>query len=513
MAGQDPIEITYKDASGNESAISTAGMFKQLQDAGYPVTGVSADGMEFHFSDPRGEFTMAAPDVMKNLGHEVLYVQPTAPDESKINLGYRAAISRLPDDDARKAYLEAKLKREGIENPQVVGNKRDWSFYDPASNQWHSLTNSKSWDLSDAVEGALEVTHGLGSGMGAIAGAGIGNLPGAMAGGAGGGALAESLIRGGLAAVDPEFKEATSLGAQAKDIGISAGLDAALVGGGAVAGKVLKPLAGASEEGLRRLALTGPVSTAAKGLGKTAGAVGELLGLGGKAVQNPVVREGVKAFTPGLSQAQAASMAMQAPEYLTQAAAKGANYAAKSPVAEAILGPEAAQAARTGAEEILTKEAPVPLADAWNKLWRGTAADAPTVKASNVLSNVGEKASRALGASEEGIKQASNIGAKTGRAMENLATLGRNVDKASDVAVNTLGAGARGVGAATKAAGDALYTAGSVAQPFEAMGAGGAGLREVYGDDLRKYFLQKERKALQNKLNGSKMGSSFANTK
>ena len=134
MAGNDPLVVSFKDAEGNPGEITTSGVYQQLQQAGYPVTGVSADGMEFHFSDPRGEYTMAIPDIMKNLGHEVNYVEPTAPDTSKINLRYRAAISRLPDDDAKKAYIESKLKREGVENANVIGYGRDWHYFDPSSN-------------------------------------------------------------------------------------------------------------------------------------------------------------------------------------------------------------------------------------------------------------------------------------------------------------------------------------------------------------------------------------------
>lgn len=502
MAGQDPINVTYTDADGGENTVSGSQIFQQLQQMGYNVQGVSGDGMTYHFNDPRGDYTMTAPDVMKNLGHEVSFVSPSNSDESKLNLGYRLAISRLPDDDAKKAYLESKLKRDGVDQPNIIGHGRDWHYFDSQANGWKALTNSKHWDLNDAAEAGIEGIHALGSGVGAIGGAALGggaaSIPLAAAGAAAGGAVAETGIRGALNYFDPEYRNVTTFKGQAKDVAAGAGIDAALIGAGGVVGKAVRPFLGASEEGVKRLALTGPVSTAAKAIGKTAQSAGGLMDLGGQATKSPFVREGIKMFTPGLSQAQAASMALQAPEYLSVGAAKAARALAPT------------EAAKQGAEEILTKAAPQSMFDRFNSAMRGAAADAPEIKASNVGRNVGEKLAGMSGASEEGVKTAQRVGQKTGKTFEDLATVGRSIDKGSDALIRGAGAAASGTGKALQIGGKALYNTGSVTQPFEYLGAGSFLGRDQLQPKMRKILLERERKALQEKMNPSKLKNDYA---
>lgn len=518
QVNQGPIAVTFKDSQGQEQTATAGQIYQQLQQNGYQVSGISADGTTFHFADPRGDFTMTAQDVLKNLGHEVQHVMPTDPDESKINFGYRAAISRLPDDDAKKAYLEAKLKREGVDTPNVVGKGRDWSYFDPQTNHWHALTNSQHWDASDLVEAGLEGIHGLGAGIGGVLGGGagatalgVGAIPGAMAGSAAGGALAETGIRGALNYLDPEYAKMTTLGGQAKDIGIGAGLDAGLVGVGGIAGKALGRLGGpAAEEGLKRLAVTGPVSTAAKGVGKATEAAGSLLGMGGQVTKSPLARDVIAGFTPGLGQAQMASMALQAPEYLATVAAKLARGAAGSSAAESMLGKEAAQGLQQGTEEVLTKAAPKGIAERWNTLFRGKAADAPEIRASDLGGNLGEKIGQKFGAAEEGVMQAKNIGQKAGKVTEDLATVGRTIEKGIHGTIRGAGMAAEGVGGVLKGAGKGLHTAGQVAQPFEYIGGGGAYLRDLEGQKLRDLLMQRERKALQQRLKQSTMETTTA---
>ncbi len=529
MAGNDPLVVSYKDAEGNAGEITTSGVYQQLQQAGYPVTGVSADGMEFHFSDPRGEYSMAIPDIMKNLGHEVNYVEPTAPDTSKINLGYRAAISRLPDDDAKKAYIESKLKREGVENANVIGNGRNWHFYDPNTNQWHALTNTKDWDMADLAEGGIEAVHGLSAAAGGIAGGYSAGTLGAMGGAAGGGALSEAAMRGALNYADPEYSDVTTLGGQAKDIALGAGLDAGMVGGTMLLGSAAQPLLkNLSKETLQRIATTGIGSTIMKGVGNMTKAAGHLTGAAGKATDNSLVREGIKAVTPGLSQAQMASTALQAPEWITGATAKAAQKAAGSRAAESVLGKETAQGLKEGAEEILTKQAPASWYENLNRHFRGSAADAPKVRSSDILGNAAEKGagkvagkinahqmSKGVDAgdllnAEEIAKTAGQYGRNTGKVFESMGTVGRNIDKASDVAVKGMGAGLKAGGAAMKGAGNAAYVAGSVAQPFENAALASYGARALGQDPLRKLLLEKERKALQDKMKRSKIEESFA---
>jgi len=533
--GNDPISVTYTGPDGKDEQITTSGIYQQLQQAGYPVTGVSADGMEFHFNDPRGEYSMAVPDILKNMGHEVKYVEPTAPDDSKLNLLYRSAVSRLPDDDAKKAYLESKLKREGVENANVIGYGRDWHYFDPSTNQWHSLTNTKDWDTGDLAEAGLETVHGLGAAGGAIAGTGVAGPFGTVAGAAAGGAASEAAIRGALNYFDPEYADVTTLGGQLKDVAIGSALDAGLAGGGALAGRLAKPLMAsgkqafsraiaqgateaeakilanaASEESLKHMARTGIGSTILKGAGTTLDATGSLVGAGGKALDNQLVREGFKAITPVFSQAQMAAMALQAPEYATNAVAKGANAVGKTKFLKDMVGKDAAETFAQGAEEVVSKQAPLSGVDTFNRQFRGSAADAPTIKSRNILRNVAEKAAKGMDASEETIARAAKYGQNTGKAFENMGTIGRNIDKGTDTAVKGFGLGLKGAGAVTKGVGKAAYGIGSVAQPFENMALASAGAREALEDPLRKLLLEKERKALQNKLKGSKIEQSFA---
>jgi hypothetical protein len=503
MAGpntpNDPVSVYFVDPDdGKMDQASTGHIFNTIRQMGYEPVGISADGLTFTIKDQQGTFDMDAGDILRNVGFDVKYVKPNAPLENKINLQHRLAISRLPDDDAKKAYLEAKLKRDGIENPKVHGEGRDFYYYDANDNQWHALTNSKNWDLSDAVEAGAEVLTGGAAGLGGLAGGilgggstmGAGAIPGAMAGAGLASGAAETALRGGLNYFDPEYADVTTLGGQAKDIALTAGLNTALAGVPAVAGKVLPKFVGASEEGIKQLFRTGPVSAVAKGAGKTLQAGGSLAKTAGNLAQTPLGKEAVKAVTPGLSQMQIASTALQAPEFLTVAASKGANKVAQS------VGTEEAKQA---AKQVLTKEAPIGVFEKFNRWARGinTPRD---VQASAVMQNVAENIAKKAGAEEANVQFVKQLGAKTGKTMEDLATMGRNIEKASDVAVKTGANVAKGLGTASQVTGKGLQAVGNVVQPFETQIMGQAAGREYLLPEARKKLMEKERRDLQHKL-------------
>lgn len=230
------------------------------QGLGPDVLGVSPDGMSISMKGPNGG-AQAVPiqQILEQRGLKMESAVPSGANYDSIHPGWRAAMSSLPSDEARRTFLTEQFQKEGIKNPQVSGTGRDWYIFDPETKQYHGLTNNPDWDTSDLVEAGMEaprfVGAALGAGAGAAAGLGPGSIPGAMAGAAAGGAAGDALARGVHSMIDPDVGKqiAEHPWQTAGDIGMKSALDAAGVGVGGMAaktfGKLAAPLSNAARAG------------------------------------------------------------------------------------------------------------------------------------------------------------------------------------------------------------------------------------------------------------------------
>ncbi len=509
------ITTSYVDDQGQTQNIDTDALAKGMGESGYQVVGKSPDGQELTLQDDKGQFKMHVHDVLHNLGYKVVGSMPK-PDSTNyggVNLEHRMAVSELPDDDAKKAYIESKVKRMGINDPKVIGQGRDWFYYDPDQSKYVALTHSPKWDMKSLEADLGEVlpigAHAAGAvAGGALAGLSaapsvIGAIPAAMAGSAAGGAGTEALMRGIMAKRDPDYANALSSEEQGKEVLLSALPDALLPGAGGLlakgAGRVIGPTAGKVAGMLSK----GPFSTAARGAGEGLAAVGDVAGTAGKTVAgSKLAQEGIAAMTPGLSQVQAAANIARIPEFVTTGVPRLAKMAGESPKIASYIGEENAGKLAgwgKGALESLPKseEARAALApDKITKLqkliskgYQKLGLEKPvqeTAEASNVLAGMARRGAEETGLAEPAAAEA--MGGRTGRVFEKLAKAGEVLDTAATGTVKGAGQALRGAGNAAYYGGKGLAIGGQLAQPVEGLALGQAGARAYVDPALRKDF-------------------------
>ena len=530
----DSIEIRFIDPDGKEQRTTPSEVMETLKGLGYTPIGADDNGTTYHFSDPRGDFTMGVKDIFQQFGSQVKMggITPVNPDESGIHLGWRAAISKLPDDDAKKAYLESKLKKEGIDKPMIEGSGRDWYAYDPKSG-WKSLTNSKSWDTSDAVEFATDIPRTVGATLGGIAGAGAGagaaSIPLGMAGAGLGSAAGDSLTRGVLSA-DEDYRNAASLGQHAKDVGFGAGIDTATAGAGFGLGKLLgtggKRVA---EEGFRGSASKyprsiSPISTTAEGIGGLARGAGYVTRKTGELIDTPIGKEVAGYMTPVLGQAKMYAQAAGLPQDLATIIPKAAKAAGVTGRKAGVLSKDAARGAVNFGDDLATAIEPGGLdktfvrsvteraEEGLSKGKRFLMGEKEPIgdRASDVVGNVAGKVRGAFpGASEEAINSAARKGQALGRGMDAIGNAGKAVDSGINKVIGAGGKTLQAGGRVAEVAGAAVQNAAKVAKPFE-QHAYGSLLKDVISPEQRARLMFDKDLDMKRKLKGGEFDKSVA---
>jgi hypothetical protein len=528
------IEFTVENQTGQSGKVDANYVLTQLQGAGYNPQGVSADGQTLTLHDDQGPYEVKTADALKNLGWNVRGAAPLQADYNNIQMGWRAAVNKLPDDASRRAYIEGQARNLGHQEIQVLGSGRDWYIFNPQTNQWMGVTNNPEWDMSDLVEAGLEapraIASAVGGGVGAVSGAGT---PASLALGAAGAGLAGGAVdaseRALLAAFDPQYREQVrqNAGATAADVGFGAGLDAATMGiakGAPMALGFLKPELGAAAS---RLVNNGIASSATKGLGASMEAGGAAVkGLAG-ALDNPLGRDLATLAMPGVGDASGLGLTMQLPSMATRGGARGlgslgeaewmrnlnpelaqkmrlysAGLLAKSPAK-----PGFAQALQEGAEEFAGRASTTPglraapaaaeadSADIMEKLFRDAAVGASkraprAVPHASGLETIEEAGQRALEDTTRRARigqTAGRVGRAVGRGMENAATVGRGLEKGAGAVVGGALKGARAAGAATQRTGQALRALGTAAAPIENRALGRFAAEEAYGPSFEEW--------------------------
>lgn len=406
---ESDLQFEIKTSGGEEAKTTSGQIMADLRGAGYNPTGMSADGTTLTLDDNDGSGPYQVPtlEAIREFGHQVQGIKPLSPNESGVNFQWRYAIGELDDEDAKKAFLESKIRRQtGEAQPKIVGSGRDWFYFNPASLQWTALTNKSSWDLSDLGEAAPEIVKGVASGAGGILGAAggaaagaptvVGAVPGAILGGAGGaaagGAAANAALKG-LAAIDPDFRAATTMKTQLMDVGREAMIDAGFGG--------LFPAAGAVAPKLGAALARGVVSPVGRGVSAMAAETGGLAGGTARMIRtSPFAEETAQYSAPVLGDISLGGLIMQAPEAAATYGAKGLGRLGEAAWPEKYLGERLGGTvkgkARAAAEELLAGQPVVSRAADFSRKMRGLPPKAAEPGAAGIYRQLGRAVGRQM---------------------------------------------------------------------------------------------------------------------
>ena len=453
------LEINASHNDGGEETYDETDVMNELAKAGQPVHGVTPDGLSIIGTDSQGQMQkMPIQQVMKKLGWTVNNITPKSPDDSTASPEWAAIVSSMHDDDQKRSFLEAKMKREGYANPEVYGKGDDWHIFDPQMGQWKSLTSTKNtMGMANAAHYLPAAVRMAGGIVGAGAGA-AGSIPGMMAGGAIGQGGAEAAMQG-VMALDPEYRNQMQAGQTLGNVAEEAAAGGIGAGIGGAAVKLGGPI-------LSRLA--SPITSAGRGLSGAAEAVGNFVGKAGNFMGGGPIRQDIaaQALVPHALTAQTAGMALQAPEWLTKVAPKVAGWFGKSGMGKSLMGEEGAQGLSEEAARILQSRS--GQAEATGKDVIMNAMDKLKNRSMNqVESNWEHMSPEEI---EEALKKyasSSDTAASVGDVIDSAARLGRGIDSTVRGA-GRVGAGALGkMGNVAEAVGGAAKKGFNFARPLE----------------------------------------------
>jgi hypothetical protein len=485
------VEYDIVGPSG-EGKITPDKILAQMQNNGINAIDVTADGTMVRMQDDQGTFNVPINDVLQHHGMQVKGMTPTNADYSQVSPAHRAAIEAIQDEDLKRVYLESALKKQGVKNPQIMGNGRDFFYFDPQFGKYVALTNNPEWDMSDVAEAGVAAPRVVGSLVGGAMGAAAGNIPGGMAGAAAGGALGNVAAQGLVGYFNPDAGEVMSqnLGTMAKHGAVNAAVDAAAFGIPAGAGKLLGPMA---EKGL--------ISSAAKGLGSGMETAGRAVGKVAGALDNPVGQNLASSFIPGAAEASTAGIVGQLPGQAIRGASRGLGWLGEREGLNSVA-PELSASLRRVSQN-LVKRSPTNVGPSGTErvasFLGGKSPQARSIATSeDILGNAGEmiggrsgmrrgimdlyKAGRdigqnrqeALGAAKAmyaekaaGVQKAGNIGRTLGRGVQSVEDIGRGLEGVGNTIAATALKGARAGGYVTGKVGQAVKAAGTVGQPIE----------------------------------------------
>lgn len=523
----------HVDQNGQTQTVDDQHIVNQLKGMGYDVAGVSADGMTLTFNEqgPKGQtsqYQVKTPDVLKTMGFGLKGMTPSNPDTENIDSGLSAMLHALPaDDDAKRSYIEAKLRHRGIENPQVTGMGNEWHVFNPHTSQWVQVTQEPGMNMAGLYSAGLEIPHLAGSALGGAvggvvgaAGGPVGGVAGLAAGAGLGGAGGQALEQAALEHFDPDYEQAirSQSGHPIANVLKTGGLDALAMG-------LAKPLAGLS-----------PLSRSLQVGGKALEGIGELgANAAGKIAESPTASTIVSDFAPYIGNVTGAGQFMQIPSQAVKGAAKLAAGASENQYLAPLLGEENAARLSDLGSSLLQKRANGTLGE---KVASGAqrvaesfgAPASEEVTARDILGNLsarrGAAANYASHASEEqaardagrewaasmGLSEqegemlashmgdeyrnsmmkilqaqqpSSNLGTRTGRALESLYRAGKGLEQAG---VQTTRAGLRGIqglGRMSQGAGMGLNAIGTVTRPLEMPLYLRYGLPKLYDESQR----------------------------
>lgn len=464
----------FNPQTGERGKITDHELMRQATGVGMMPVGLSHDAKQISFQGNKGITAMPVSQILGNEGWQVEGTRVLDADYSQVSPSLRYAMSQPMlenDEPAKMEYLKNRLMKDyQIKNPVIEKHGDDYYRIDPQTGTYYALTNAPGLDMSDLGAVGARAPGFAGSVAGTALGTGAGPV-GMMAGSAGGGLAGDAISTGIGAAIDPEFAHAVAgrsgMG-MAKDVGFDAGVNA---------------LAGAVPWGLGKMGITAPVSAAAKGVGASMKAGGELLGdVGEWAAKSPVARDvglGVMG-APGSNAGFMMEEAGNLPGYI----AKGADYARQVParVTDAV-GRAAQGIGQHPLANSLSEEGAASLRQFGNRTVKsaeGMTADynaaspvhLPDLAAEEQMRRIGMKA----GIGPGGL----NTMGAVGRTMENVGKVGKVMQKPAQMAWQGAARTAQGVGRGTQYAGQALHAGANAVAPYETNAAGHLGAEEIF---------------------------------
>lgn len=495
------------DDDGQTSTLDDDHIVGQLAKLGYNPQGGSEDGRTITLVDDQGPYQVTLSEALGNLGYDVkgASVNPAKAGYDTVDGNLRAVVSKLPNDDMRKQALEQTLQRQGIPNAQVMGQGRDWYYYDPESGQYKGLTNTPGWDRYDALEGALEIPRMAGSALGATGlGAVTGGL-GALGGAAAGGAMGDIATRAILSQISPEYKRVSeeNMGAMAKDVGINAAVDAgsfglAKYGLPAAAGLLGKNARAATTAVMNK----GIVSPTVKAAGSVVEGAGGAVAAGAGRLQNAAGRAGLATFAPGLAEAELVGDVLKAPGYLAKNIPRAMQALGSHPTANKFFPSAGAWLRRQGSG--LRRAATESLETGSDKLARGMSMSEEAAKrgvtSGSTLGELGHRAATAMGATGATAKTARAIGRTVGNGMDGAAHIGSVISTGTRGAAGTALGAVQGAGKAAQAVGGLGRRAGTLASPLESRAVLQTLGNEYVGDPMREALDNLQRARMKAKM-------------
>ncbi len=522
-----PLKFDVTNNAGETKPIDVNMLAKTLASKGEQVQGVSPDGMSISIIGKNGLVNVPVQQAFSDLGFQAANPKPIDADYSQVSPESRAAIEALGDPNLQKAYLQESLARKGIDGAKVIGQGRDYFYFDPKVGKYVALTNNPNWDVSDLAEAGVAAPKVVGSILGGTLGATLGAAggPAAVAGGIGGAAAGSAagsaLARGAVAAMNPEVKNMISEhpGTVMKEIGKGAAFDAAGYGipmaGGALAGKMFG-------KGAQALAENGLASTAARGAGWVGENAGRVVNKVAGAVDTPLGADIVAGMGPVTGDVMGAGMMAQLPSQAVRGAANGMGWLGERQTLKSLF-PEAAAKLRANSE-MLTKPLTTP-SNFTNEFGKGAQNIANKMKyrpgpsatdggTETVMGNLGSAIKRkilkpsydearkygmtaeeALNVAKESSPSADKWAGgmrSAGRGLENLENFGKQVEAIGVAPVKAAAKAAKYGGYALGKGGSLLKAAGTIGQPIENRLLMSHGAEELYNDLQPKRPWQKE---------------------
>lgn len=481
----------------------------QLAQMGYNPQGPSADGRTITLVDAQGPYTLSIPDALSKLGYEVqgMTVVPEAASFDTVSAALRAGVAKLPSDSMRQQYLEQSLINKGIPDPKVVGQGRDWYYYDPQGGGYKALTNTPGWDAYDGMEAAVELPRVVGSALGGFGGAalgGAGAIPGAMAGGG----IADVATRYAISQISPEFRQVAeqNMGTMAKDVGVNMAIDGATMGVAKAAPAAIGAVFPAWRQGVSNVMNKGIVSPTVKAAGQAVEATGRGVAGAARTLQTPFGRSVAGMGIPGVAEAEIAGELLNLPAAALRNSPNLMQRLGSTRMAEEYF-PAAAQALRRGGQNLRRATTAVDPGSATERIARmmrvpgSEEAIARGATAPAVARVLGERGVRRLGQGLHSlglretpfnpgtVKAAGQFAERLGRGAENVGRFGQGLATTARGVTGAALGGIQGAGNMARYAGSAIKKAGTLGSPLEtraAMQQGGDWLKDEAMERLER---------------------------
>lgn len=466
------MDYTIRGADGKTYTVPNSHVMSELSRNGYNPVEMSPDGATVKLRDAQGEYEVPLESAIEELGFQVQGVRPS---QDSVIYGQesgplRAAITKLPNDQAIKNFLEQSLQNQGIQGATIRGSGRDWFVYSPQQGKWISMTNNPEWDMTDAVEAGMEIPRfagaALGGALGAASGlgtAGTTSVPGFLAGTAAGGFAGDALARGALGLFNPQYRSVAeeNIGPIIADMAIGSAVDAGTAGALRGAGPLIsRSINKGLGRGVQAVTDHGVISPTVAGAGRILEGAGAGVSRGARAVNTPTGRSFASAGVPIVGDMEIGGAILQTPGMAVRAMPKALDKLAGSETLQK-YAPHVAEWAGNKSQNLFKSVAPTPSLGTRARNLYGIPRDSNIGPAAPTSESV--LSSMAANSSPARQRAASTIG----RGIDSLEDFGRGVQGVSQGITNVGLRAAAGAGRASSTVGAGMRNVGQALGPLE----------------------------------------------